>query len=115
MAPTSGAALDGLREFVHLRVGLRAEHFLSRLDRLSRADVDLALELYRDQDLPRFVLTEASCGCERRRTSRAGHVGLWVGLRRRRRVGRPAAVDEAGAAVRACAQNRTRARKQTLR
>jgi hypothetical protein len=35
---------------------MRAEHFLSRLDRLARIDVDLALDLYRDPALLRFVL-----------------------------------------------------------
>jgi hypothetical protein len=33
-----------------------AEHFLTRLDRLPRSEVDLALELYRDPDLVRAVL-----------------------------------------------------------
>lgn len=33
-----------------------AEHFLSRLDRLPRSEVDLALELYRDPELLRAVL-----------------------------------------------------------
>jgi hypothetical protein len=33
-----------------------AEHFLSRLDRLAGAEVDVALQLYRDPDLVRLVL-----------------------------------------------------------
>lgn len=37
-----------------------AEHFLSRLDRLPRSEVDLALELYRDPDLLRAVLDAAT-------------------------------------------------------
>jgi hypothetical protein len=37
-----------------------AEHFLSRLDRLPRSEVDLALDLYRDPELVRRVLGEAS-------------------------------------------------------
>jgi hypothetical protein len=37
-----------------------AEHFLSRLDRLPRSEVDLALELYRDPDLLRTVLDAAA-------------------------------------------------------
>lgn len=37
-----------------------AEHFLSRLDRLPRSEVDLALELYRDPDLLRAILEGAS-------------------------------------------------------
>jgi hypothetical protein len=37
-----------------------AEHFLSRLDRLPRSEVDLALELYRDPDLLRAVLDDAA-------------------------------------------------------
>lgn len=37
-----------------------AEHFLSRLDRLPRSEVDLALELYRDPDLLRAVLAGVS-------------------------------------------------------
>ncbi|MEZ4293785.1 MAG: SEC-C domain-containing protein [Polyangiaceae bacterium] len=37
-----------------------AEHFLSRLDRLPRSEVDLALELYRDPDLLRAVLDSAT-------------------------------------------------------
>lgn len=37
-----------------------AEHFLSRLDRLPRSEVDLALDLYRDPDLLRAVLEAAS-------------------------------------------------------
>ncbi len=37
-----------------------AEHFLSRLDRLPRSEVDLALELYRDPDLLRAVLDAAA-------------------------------------------------------
>jgi hypothetical protein len=36
-----------------------AEHFLSRLDRLPRSEVDLALELYRDPELLRAVLNAA--------------------------------------------------------
>jgi hypothetical protein len=36
-----------------------AEHFLSRLDRLPRSEVDLALELYRDPELLRAVLDAA--------------------------------------------------------
>jgi hypothetical protein len=45
----------------------RAEHFLSRLDRLPRGEVDLALELYRDPELLRAVLHTASIpdGAER--------------------------------------------------
>lgn len=44
-----------------------AEHFLSRLDRLPRSEVDLALELYRDPDLLRAVLDDAALpeGAER--------------------------------------------------
>jgi hypothetical protein len=44
-----------------------AEHFLSRLDRLPRSEVDLALELYREPDLLRAVLGAASLpeGAER--------------------------------------------------
>src|SRR5262245_26790282 len=37
-----------------------AEHFLSRLDRLPRSEVDLALEVYRDPDLLRAVLNAAA-------------------------------------------------------
>lgn len=37
-----------------------AEHFLSRLDRLPRSEVDLALELYRDPALLRFILGSVS-------------------------------------------------------
>jgi hypothetical protein len=37
-----------------------AEHFLSRLDRLPRCEVDLALDLYRDADLIRHVLAAAT-------------------------------------------------------
>jgi hypothetical protein len=37
-----------------------AEHFLLRLERLPPAEVDLALELYRDADLLRAVLTAAA-------------------------------------------------------
>jgi hypothetical protein len=37
-----------------------AEQFLSRLDRLPRSEVDLALELYRDPDLLRAVLEAAA-------------------------------------------------------
>lgn len=37
-----------------------AEHFLSRLDRLPRNEVDLALELYRDPELLRAVLDAAT-------------------------------------------------------
>jgi hypothetical protein len=37
-----------------------AEHFLSRLDRLPRSEVDLALELYRDPELLRAVLNAAA-------------------------------------------------------
>jgi hypothetical protein len=37
-----------------------AEHFLSRLDRLPRSEVDLALELYRDPELLRAVLDAAT-------------------------------------------------------
>ncbi len=37
-----------------------AEHFLSRLDRLPRSEVDLALELHRDPDLLRAVLAGVS-------------------------------------------------------
>ncbi|WP_437649250.1 hypothetical protein [Sorangium sp. So ce362] len=37
-----------------------AEHFLSRLDRLPRSEVDLALELYRDAELLRAVLDAAT-------------------------------------------------------
>jgi hypothetical protein len=37
-----------------------AEHFLSRLDRLPRSEVDLALELYRDPELLRTVLDAAA-------------------------------------------------------
>jgi hypothetical protein len=33
-----------------------AEHFLSRLDRLASAEVELALQLYRDPELLRAVL-----------------------------------------------------------
>lgn len=44
-----------------------AEHFLSRLDRLPRSEVDLALALYRDPELLRAVLDAASLpeGAER--------------------------------------------------
>lgn len=44
-----------------------AEHFLSRLDRLPRSEVDLALELYRDPELLRAVLNAAALpeGAER--------------------------------------------------
>ncbi|WP_437786852.1 hypothetical protein [Sorangium sp. So ce1097] len=37
-----------------------AQHFLSRLDRLPRSEVDLALELYRDPELLRAVLDAAT-------------------------------------------------------
>ena len=37
-----------------------AEHFLSRLDRLTGSEVDVALELYRDPDLLRAVLASVS-------------------------------------------------------
>jgi hypothetical protein len=36
-----------------------AHHFLSRLDRLSHSDVELALSLYRDAPLVAFVLEAA--------------------------------------------------------
>jgi hypothetical protein len=36
-----------------------AHHFLTRLDRVTRADVELALMLYRDEDLVRFILDRA--------------------------------------------------------
>jgi hypothetical protein len=44
-----------------------AEHFLSRLDRLPRSEIDLALELYRDPTLLRFILSSVSLpdGAER--------------------------------------------------
>src|SRR4029453_10070611 len=36
-----------------------AHHFLSRLDRVARAHVEVALMLYRDDDLLRFILDRA--------------------------------------------------------
>ena len=55
-------------ESSHLPVH-RAEHFLSRLDRLPRGEVDLALELYRDPELLRAILHAASLPDEAERVA----------------------------------------------
>ena len=54
------AALVPLRPRGYQAGVQHAEHFLSRLDRLPRSEVDLALELYRDPDLLRAVLDAAT-------------------------------------------------------